>query len=151
MKYVSRIKIEKTNKLSRRLDWKIGGERDNSDQVFIKDYWICSLTKVVIKEPKVNIIEKIKKTRGKDKEIVRVVEEMKNAGVKNLRENKWEIDKELVIKEEKRYILKNEELRMEIIWLYYNTLVAGHRGRWKTTELVTRYYWWPGCYDVCED
>jgi len=46
----------------------------------------------------------------------------------------------LVIKEEKRHVLKNEELRMEIIWLYYNTLVAGHGGRWKTTELVTRNY-----------
>jgi len=88
LKHVSRIKIEKANKLSRRLDWKIGGEKNNSDQEFIKDYWICSLTKVVIEEPKVNIIKKIKKTRGKDKEIVRVVEEMKNAGVKNLRGNK---------------------------------------------------------------
>jgi len=25
-----------------------------------------------------------------------------------------------------------------------NTLVGGHGGRWKTTELVTRNYWWPG-------
>jgi len=123
LKHVSRIRIEKTDELSRRLDWKIGVEKDNSDQVFIKDHWICSLTEVVIEGPKVDIIENIKKTRRKDKEVVRVVEEMKKAEVKNLKENKWEIDKKLVIKEGKKYILKNEELRIEIIWLHHNTLV----------------------------
>jgi len=50
----------------------------------------------------------------------------------------------LVLKEEKVYVPKNEELRAEIIWLYHDVPVAGHRGRWKTTELVTRNYWWLG-------
>jgi len=36
---------------------------------------------------------------------------------------------------------KNEELRVEIIQLHHDTPVAGHRGKWKTTELVTRNYW----------
>jgi len=27
--------------------------------------------------------------------------------------------------------------------LHHDTPVGGHRGRWKTTELVTRNYWWP--------
>jgi len=39
---------------------------------------------------------------------------------------------------------KDGELRAEIIQLYHNVPVAGHRGRWKTTELVTRNYWWLG-------
>ena len=43
---------------------------------------MCSLHKVVIDGPEVDIIEKIKKTRGKDEEIVKVVEEIKKAGVK---------------------------------------------------------------------
>jgi len=101
LKYIPKIKIEKTDGLSRRPDWKISIERNNSDQVFIKDHWICSLTKVVIKEPEVDIIEKIKKVRGKDKEVVKVMKEMKKAGVKNLRGDKWEVDKELVVKEGK--------------------------------------------------
>ena len=48
-----------------------------------------------------------------------------------------------MLKEEKVYMPKDESLRVEIIWLYYNVPVAGHRGRWKATELVTRNYWWP--------
>jgi len=34
-----------------------------------------------------------------------------------------------VLKEGKVYILKNEESRAEIIWLYHNVPVARHRGK----------------------
>jgi len=34
-----------------------------------------------------------------------------------------------VLKEEKVYVSKDEELRAEIIWLYHNVLVAGHGRR----------------------
>jgi len=30
--------MEKANNLSRRLDWKVGVEKDNENQVFIKDH-----------------------------------------------------------------------------------------------------------------
>ena len=45
--------------------------------------------------------------------------------------------------EEEVYVLKDEELRVEIIQLYHDVLVAGHGGKSKTTELVTRNYWEP--------
>ena len=47
---------------------------------------------------------------------------------------------DLVLKKGKVYVLKDEELRMEIIWLYYDVPAAEHGGRWKTIELVTRNY-----------
>jgi len=43
--------------------------------------------KVVIEGPEVELVEKIKKARSKDEDVVRVVEEMKKAGVKELRGN----------------------------------------------------------------
>ena len=76
--------MEKTDGLSRRPDWKVGVEKDNENQVFIKDCWLCSLLEVVIDRPEVEIIEKIKKVRSKDEEVVRVVEEIKKTGVKVL-------------------------------------------------------------------
>ena len=48
------------------------------------------------------------------------------------------------MKKEKVYVLKNEELRAEVIQLHHDVLAAGHGGRWKTVELVMRNYWWPG-------
>ena len=74
-----------------------------------------SLHEVVIEGPEVDILEKIKKTRKKDEEVVRVVEEMKKAGVKVIREEEWQLEGDLVLKEEKVYVLKDEELRVEII------------------------------------
>ena len=49
-----------------------------------------------------------------------------------------------MLKEGRVYVLKDEKLRVEIIWLHHNTLIAGYRGQWKTVELITRNYWWPG-------
>ena len=72
----------RVDELSRQLDWKVGIEKDNDNQVFIKDCWLCSLSEVVIEGPEVNILEKMKIARSKNKEIVRVVEEMKKAEVK---------------------------------------------------------------------
>jgi len=69
---------------------------------------------------------------------------MKKAKVKELRGEKWKIKGDLVLKEEKIYVPKNMELRVEIIQLHHDVLVAGHGGQWKTVELVTRNYWWPG-------
>ena len=59
--------------------------------------------------------KKIKKARDKDKEVVRAVEEIKKAGIKVVRGEEWQLEEDLVLKEEKVYMLKNEELRVEII------------------------------------
>ena len=75
----------KADRLSRRLDQKIGAENNNENQIFIKDNWIHSIQEVVIEEPEVDIVEKIKKAKSKDEDVVKVVEEMKQAGVKKLR------------------------------------------------------------------
>ena len=69
---------------------------------------------------------------------------MKKAEVKILRGNEQQIEEELVLKERKVYMLKNEKLRMEIIQLYHDVLEAEYRGRQKMTKLVMRNYQWPG-------
>ena len=119
----------KADRLSRRSDWKIGVNRDNENQVFIKDNWVHNLQKVVIERLEVKLLEKIKKARSKNEDIVRVVEEMKKAKVKELQRNKWKIEEKLVLKKGKVYVLKDEKLRAEVIWLHYDVLAAGHRGR----------------------
>jgi len=126
---VAGTKMEKVDGLSRRMDWKIGVDKDNSNQIFIKDNWIRSIYEVVVEGPEVELVEKIKKVRSKDKDVVRVVEEMKKTGVKELRGNEWKIEGDLVLKERKVYVPKDEELRVEVIWLHYDILAAGHGGR----------------------
>jgi len=134
----------KTDVLSRRLDWKVGVDKDNENQIVVKDSWLCGLEEVIIEGLKVEILEKINKARDKDKEVVRIVEEIKKVGVKAIQGEEWLIERELVLKEGKVYVPKDEELRMEIIQLYHDVPAVGHGGKWKTVELVTRNYWWPG-------
>ena len=98
----------------------------------------------LIEGPEKEIVKRIKEVRDKDKEIIKIVEEMKKAGVKMLRDEEWQIEERLVLKEERVYVPKDKKLRVEIIWLHHDTPVAGHGGQWKMVELVTRNYWWPG-------
>ena len=129
LKYVPETKMEKADKLSRRSDWKVGIEKDNDNQVFIKDCWLCNLYEVVIERPEVDIVEKIKKVRGKDEEVVRVVEKMKKAGIKVVRGEEWQLEGDLILKKGNVYIPKDKELRVEIIWLHHDVPVARHGGK----------------------
>ena len=144
LKHVAGSKMGKVDGLSRRVDWKVGVDKDNDNQIFIKDNWIRGIYEVVVEGPEVEMLEKIKKARSKDEDIVRIVEEMKKVGIKELRGDEWKLEGDLVLKEGKIYVPKDEELRTEVIRLHHDVPVAGHGGRWKTVELVTRNYWWPG-------
>ena len=83
---------------------------------------------LLMEEAEEEIVEKIKKLEAKNNEIGKIVEEMKKAEVKVLRNNEWQIKDKLVLKEEKVYIPKDESLRLEIIWLNHNMPIAGYRG-----------------------
>ena len=98
----------------------------------------------MIEEVEEDIIEKTKKSEAKDDEVIKAMEEIKKTGVKVLRNEEWQIEKNLVLKEGKVYALRDEKLRLEIIQLHHNMPIAGHRKQWKTVELITRNYWWPG-------
>jgi len=93
---------------------------------------------------RVDILDRIRRSEARDDEVVKAVEEMKRAGVKVLRDEEWREHEGLILKERKVYIPKNEKLRAEVIRLHHDTPVGGHGGQWKTTELVTRNFWWPG-------
>ena len=94
----------------------------------------------MVEGPEEEIVKKIKKARDKNKKVIKAVEEMKKARVKMLRNEEWQIEEGLVLKERRVYMPKNEKLRVEIIWLHHDTPIVGHEGQWKTVELVTRNY-----------
>ena len=54
---------------------------------------------------------------------------MKKAGVKMLRDEEWREADDVMYKEGKVYVLKDNKLRAEIIRLYHNTIVGGHGGQ----------------------
>ena len=60
-------------------------EKNNENQKLIKEEWICNLVEVVIEGLEVDILEKIKIAREKNKKVVKVVEKIKKTEVKVLR------------------------------------------------------------------
>jgi len=162
LKHVPGSKMEKADSLSRRPDWEVGVERDNEDEILVKPEWleVRRMERVEIIVEGVDLLEKVKKLKVKDNEVVKVVEEIKQAEVKMLRDEEWREVDGIMYKKGKVYVPKDNILRAEIIRLHHNTLVGGHREQWKTVELVTQNFWWPGItkevkqyvegYDTCQ-
>jgi len=143
LKHVPGSKMEKADSLSRRLDWEVGVEKDNEDQKLVKPEWLevrkTEMVEIIVDG--VDLLEEVRKSKVKDDEAVKAVEEMKRAGVKILRDEEWKEVDSIMYKEEKVYMPKNNKLRAEIIRLYHDMPVGEHRGQWKIVELVTQNFW----------
>ena len=140
LKHVPETKMGKADSLSRRLDWEVGVERDNKDKTLVKKEWLENrrTEKVEIIVDGVDLLEEIKRSKVRDDEVVKVVEEIKKAEVKMLRDEEAD---SIIYKEEKVYVPKDDKLRAEIIRLHHNMPVGGHGEQWKMVELVTRNFW----------
>jgi len=146
LKHIPESRMGKADSLSRRPDWEIGVEKDNKDETLVKPKWLearrMEKVKVIIKG--VDLLEKVRESKVKDNEVVKVVEEMKRAEVKMLRDEEWREVDGVMYKEGKVYVPKDDKLRAEIIRLHHNMLVEGYGGQWKMVELVTQNFWWLG-------
>jgi len=100
---------------------KVEVEKDNNNETLVKPEWL-----------------EVRKTKAV------VIEEIKQAGVKMLRDEKWRKVNGIMYKEEKVYVPKDDKLRVEIIRLYYDTPIGEYGRQWKIVELVTCNFWWPG-------
>jgi len=86
-------------------------EKDNKDQKLIKPEWIRG-AKTMIEEG--DLKERIKRAQKGDERVVKVVEELKRAGIKTLKDKEWKIEDGIVMKEGRIYVPEGE-LRGEII------------------------------------
>jgi len=76
----------------------------------------------------------------KNNKVVKMIEKMKWAEVKMLRDEEWREVDSIIYKERKVYVPKNEKLRAEIIRLHHDMPIGEHGGQWKMVELVTRNF-----------
>jgi len=118
----------KADSLSRRPDWEIGVEKDNKDEMLVKPEWlkVRKTEAVEIIVDGVNLLEKVRKSKVKDDEVVKAVEEMKQAEVKMLRDEEWREEDGIMYKEGKVCVPKDKKLRAEIIRLHHDE--RGKRG-----------------------
>jgi len=79
LKHVPGSKMGKTDSLSRRLDWKVGVNRDNENKILVKPEWLeirrTETVEIIVEG--VDLLEKVRQSKVKDDEVVKAVEEMK--------------------------------------------------------------------------
>jgi len=66
----------KVDSLSRRPDWEVGVERDNKNKTLVKPEWL-EVRRIERVEVIMEGVEKVRKSKVKDDEVVKAVEEIK--------------------------------------------------------------------------
>ena len=69
--------------------------------------------------------------------------ELRRSKGNSVRASEWSEHNGLLCFRDRIYVPNDPELRRRITSQHHDTRVAGHPGRWKTLELVSRNYWWP--------
>ena len=137
----------KPDALSRRPDHG-KGENDNNNVVLLKpSYFKIQALKqghALISGAENDILKNIRNAKDLDEQVVKAVEELKQSPSKKLDGQEWSQEQGLILFRGKVYVPKDMELRRKIVELHHDSQIAGHPGRWKTLELVSRNYWWPG-------
>ena len=79
LKHVPGSKMGKANSLSRRPDQKVGVEKNNKNKTLVKPEWLevrrAEVVKIIVNG--VDLLEEVRKSKVKDNEVVKVVEEIK--------------------------------------------------------------------------
>jgi len=88
LKHVPGSKMGKANSLSKRLDWEVGVEKDNENEMLVKPEWleVRKMETVEIIVDRVDLLEEVRKSKIKNDKVVKAVEEMKRAEIKMLRD-----------------------------------------------------------------
>src|SRR5258705_1164801 len=73
-----------------------------------------------------------------------VVKALKALDVGELCSDEWTCAEGIVLYQGKVYVLDNPQLRHDLVHVHHSAIVARHPRHWKTLELVSWNYWWPG-------
>jgi len=95
--------------------------------------------------PEQDILQDIRQGTKKPKEepITRAAQEPRKSSTRSLRSAEWSEHDGLLYYRGCIYVPNTSDLRCRIVSLCHDTKVAGHPGRFKTLELISRSYWWP--------
>ena len=74
--------------------------------------------------------------------VVKAVKELKKSPARSVRTSEWSMENGLLYYRGKIYV-PGADLHGQILALCHDSKLAGHPGRWKTLDLVSRNYWWP--------
>jgi len=135
----------KPDALSRRSDHGTGAD-NNSDVVFLtpKLFAVRTLEGLEFTGLEQDILQDIRQGTKQPKEepVARAAQEIRKSSTRSLRSVEWSERNGLLYYCGCIYVPDTSNLCRRIVSLCHDTKVAGHPGRFKTLELVSRSYWW---------
>jgi len=142
--------IQTEDLLSRRADYEMGTDLDNTNQVLLKPEFFAINVLEATHEMPINdeiILKEVKAALLLDK-VTKDYRTLLKSGPREFGKSlqDWNYENGLLLYRGKVYILHSmkDTLRQQIIKIHYDLPSTGHPGQWKTYELVSRNYWWPG-------
>jgi hypothetical protein len=137
----------KPDALSRRPDHG-DGSGNNSDLVLLKLelFVIKAIEGLTVHGEDQDILKEIRvHNRGKKwkDSILILVQGLKDSKSTSAQSAEWKLQDGLLYFRDRIYVPNDSDLRRRIVEQHHDTRIAGHPGRWKTLELVSRNYWWP--------
>ena len=93
-----------------------------------------------------SLCQQIKSSQEYDKEVSQALEVILKNGPCSLTKGleEWNLEDGIILYRGQIYVPRNDRLRREIVKRYHDHVATGHPGRWKTYELISREFWWPG-------
>ena len=125
--------MKKTDILSRLAQFKTG-EDDNRDITLLPSRFFAMPLSIF--EPASQNLDKLRQHHlARDRLVTQALQEQ---------HKDWKEEDQIVTFQERFYVPRSEALRGEIIHAHHDHPTAGHPGHYKTLELVSRNYFWPG-------
>ena len=138
----------KPDALSRRADHNKGKD-DNKGRVLLKPEHFCAKaakrghTRIAADRP---LLARMRTCKDHDSVVVEALQTLLDKAPIQLKRGleDWNTEDGLILHRGKVYVPKDDDLRRDLLHAHHDAPTVGHPGRWKTYELLSRNYWWPG-------
>ncbi len=128
--------------LSRWVDH-LKGADDNTDCTLLTPevFKLRATEAVTLEGEEAAFMECIQQSDQYDNPVVKALKALDTGG---LCSDEWTHVEGVVLYRGRVYILDNPQLCHNLVHAHHSTIVIRHPGLWKTLELVSQNYWWPG-------
>ena len=137
----------KSDALSRRADHGNGAEDNRDITLLMPNFFaVRAVEGVELVGQDQELLKLIRReSKGEDLEdmVNRAVKALWSTSAKSIRSSEWSEENGILYFRGRIYVPPTADIRRKIVALNHDSQIAGHPGRWKTLELVSRNYWWP--------
>ena len=112
-------------------------------EYFTPESFKLRATGMVVDGAEGDLMERVRACADRDERVVKAFKELGPQGG-SLRGEEWSEEEGVITWNGKVYVPRDPQLRHDIVRHCHDTPIVGHPGRWKTLEMVQRFFWWPG-------